>query len=60
VDLVNNEPGNKDSALLKNYKSGEDKFRGIYPKVNWEIQLQYAEEIGLGTRKYELVVLNET
>lgn len=60
VDLVNNEPGNKDSALLKNYKSGEDKFRGIYPKVNWEIQLQYAEEIGLGTRKYELVILKET
>ena len=59
VDLVNNEPGNKDSALIKNYKSGEDKFRGIYPKVDWEIQLQYAEEIGLGTRKYELVVLNE-
>lgn len=59
ADLVNNEPGNKDSALTKNYKSGEDKFRGIYPKVDWEIQLQYAEEIGLGTRKYELVILSE-
>jgi len=59
VDLVNNEPGNKDSALTKNYKSGEDKFRGIYPRIDWEIQLQYAEEIGLGTRKYELVVLGE-
>ena len=60
VDLVNNEPGNQDSALTKNFKSGEDKFRGVYPKIDWEIQLQYAEEIGLGTRKYELVVLGGT
>ncbi len=59
VDLVNNEPGNKDSALTKNYKSGEDKFRGVYPKIDWEVQLRYAEEIGLGTRKYELVILGE-
>jgi uncharacterized protein len=60
VDLVNNEPGNKDSALTKNYKSGEDKIRGIYPQIDWEIQLQYAEEIGLGTRKYALVILKDS
>jgi uncharacterized protein len=59
VDLVNNEPGNKDSVLTKNYKSGEDKFRGVYPQIDWQIQLQYAEEIGLGTRKYELNLLKE-
>ena len=59
ADLVNNEPGNKDSALTKNYKSGEDKFRGIYPKIDWEVQLRYGEEIGLGTRKYELIILGE-
>jgi uncharacterized Fe-S center protein len=60
VDLVNHEPGHKDSALTKNYKSGEDKFRGVYPQIDWEIQLQYAHEIGLGTRKYELVILKES
>jgi uncharacterized protein len=60
VDLVNNEPGHKDSALTKNYKSGEDKFRGVYPQIDWEIQLNYAEEIGLGTRKYELVIMRES
>lgn len=59
VDLVNNEAGIKDSALAKNYKSGEDKFRGLYPKIDWEVQLRYGEEIGLGTRKYELIVLGE-
>jgi uncharacterized Fe-S center protein len=60
VDLVNNEPGHKDSALIKNYKSGEDKFRGVYPQIDWEVQLQYAEEVGLGTRRYELVILKES
>ena len=54
VDLVNNEPG-KDSALTKNFNAGEDKFRGVYPQIDWEVQLAYAEEIGLGTREYELI-----
>ena len=57
ADLVNNEPGNKDSALTKNYKTGEDKFRGIYPQIDWEEQLRYGEEIGLGSRKYQLIPL---
>ena len=34
---------------------GPDKFKTIFPDVNWEIQLNYAEQLGLGTRKYELV-----
>jgi uncharacterized Fe-S center protein len=54
ADLVNQAQGRKDSALTKHFKPGEDKFRAIYPKVNWEIQLDYAEKIGLGTRVYEL------
>jgi uncharacterized protein len=60
ADLVNNEPGNKDSALTKNFKTGEDKFRGLYPKIDWEIQLQYGEEVGLGTRKYDLIILKDS
>lgn len=55
VDLVNGETGNRASKLQKNWKPGEDKFRAIYPEVDWNIQLAYAEEIGLGTRDYELV-----
>ncbi len=55
ADLVNQEPGNRDSALTKNFAAGEDKFRGVYPQVDWEVQLAYAEEIGLGTREYQLV-----
>jgi len=55
VDLVNGETGNRASKLQKNWRPGEDKFRAIYPEVDWNIQLAYAEEIGMGTRKYELV-----
>jgi len=55
VDLVNGEEGNRSSKLTKNWRAGEDKFRAIYPEVDWSIQLSYAEEIGLGTRNYELI-----
>ena len=47
--------GNRSSKLSSNWNPGEDKFRGIYPEVDWSIQLAYGEEIGLGTREYELV-----
>jgi uncharacterized Fe-S center protein len=55
VDLVNRESGNRASKLPKNWENGEDKFRALYPEVDWSIQLSYAEEIGLGTRDYELI-----
>ena len=55
VDLVNGKEGNRSSKLPGGWEMGEDKFRALYPKVDWNIQLDYAEEIGLGTRKYELI-----
>jgi uncharacterized Fe-S center protein len=55
VDLVNKEEGNRSSKLPRNWEPGGDKFRAIYPEVDWNIQLAYAEEIGMGTREYELI-----
>lgn len=55
VDLVNQQEGNRSSKLPKHWHSGGDKFRALYPQVDWTIQLAYAEEIGLGTRAYELI-----
>jgi uncharacterized protein len=55
VDLVNAEDGNRASKLSKHWEPGGDKFRALYPEVDWTIQLAYGEEIGLGTREYELV-----
>ena len=55
ADLVNKEEGFRSSKLSSNWESGKDKFRALYPEVDWSIQLAYAEEIGLGTRTYELI-----
>lgn len=54
VDLVNAGAGYKDSALKSGYEKGGDKFRGVYPDVDWEVQLDAAERLGLGNRRYAL------
>ncbi|MFA4966624.1 MAG: DUF362 domain-containing protein [Candidatus Margulisiibacteriota bacterium] len=48
IDLVNEHEGR-----IK----GSDKFQVLYPKVDWTIQLKYAEEIGLGKREYDLTTI---
>jgi len=55
VDLVNQQTALEGSCLTGCRDSGEDKFKGIYPKVDWAIQLNHAEQIGLGSRKYRRV-----
>lgn len=54
ADLVNAEPGLSDCCLKDQTAPGGDKFRTLYPKVDWTIQLSYAEELGLGSRVYRL------
>jgi len=55
VDLVNDQPGHPLSQHTAQLGPGADKFRAAAPRVDWGIQLEYAERIGLGTRAYELV-----
>ena len=55
ADLVNNAAGNRDTALKSGFEPGGDKFRGVHPDIDWEVQLEHGEKIGLGKRKYELV-----
>ena len=55
VDLVNLRPPAEGSCLSATSTDQTDKFRAIYPKIDWSIQLKYAEELGLGSRDYELV-----
>jgi uncharacterized Fe-S center protein len=54
ADLVNQEPALADCCLIQNTKAGEDKFKGVFPHIDWETQLEYAEKIGLGSRAYDL------
>ncbi|HII06305.1 MAG TPA: DUF362 domain-containing protein [Methanotrichaceae archaeon] len=54
-DLVNAQQGLATSALQSHIGKGEDKFRGIWPKVDGNLQISYGEEIGLGSSKYRLI-----
>ncbi|MCK8824944.1 DUF362 domain-containing protein [Fuchsiella alkaliacetigena] len=58
VDLINKQPGRKNSVLKDNYQAGADKFRGVHPEVDWTAQLAYGEQIGLGSREYELIKID--
>lgn len=56
VDLVNKQRP-LTNTRLDGYVNVADKFGGVHPMVDWRIQLEYAEEIGLGTRDYNLIKL---
>lgn len=54
IDLINAQPGNPKSKLAKSGLSpGSDKFHAL-ENIDYTIQLKYAEELGLGRRKYKL------
>jgi uncharacterized Fe-S center protein len=55
ADLVNGARGNEGSALQSGHEPGGDKFRGVWPEIPWEVQLEHGERIGLGSRTYQLV-----
>lgn len=55
ADLVNAAPGNPNTALQSGLDPGGDKFRGVHPDINWEVQLEHGERMGIGRRNYELV-----
>ena len=54
LDLVNEQRGFENSKLKTNLDPGEDKFLGLGFKHNGIGQLEYGEEIGLGSRDYDL------
>ena len=55
VDMVNNQKVLAGSCIKNQEEINRDIFKAVYPKVDWTIQLDYAEEIGLGNRNYELI-----
>lgn len=54
-DLVKAERGFAGTALKENHAPGKDKFAGVHRGVDPTVQLAYAEQIGLGSREYELI-----
>jgi uncharacterized Fe-S center protein len=59
-DLVNAAPVAKGAELSEVYRRGGDKFRDLHPDVDPTTQLRHAEEMGLGTRNYELVEISDS
>lgn len=57
MDLVNAQPPLASSCIKDSPYALNDKVRAVYPKIDWEHQLVYAEQVGLGSRTYELVQL---
>ncbi len=59
VDLVKAAPSLSNSRIgdknSQDHHQGKDKFHLAHPNAHWEAGLEHAEEIGLGTRKYELI-----
>ena len=35
----------------------EDKFKVIHPNTNWQSSLEHAEQIGMGSREYDLITI---
>jgi len=56
-DLVNKEIPLSGSLLSSGCQIGVDKFRVLRPHIDGTIQLSYGQEIGLGSREYELIVV---
>lgn len=54
-DLVNRSVGHEHSKLKCGHAAGEDKFRGVWKHTCGEVQLDHAEAIGLGRRRYNLI-----
>jgi len=57
VDMVNRQNVADGSCLKGSKEQGADKFRAVYPKIDWSIQLKHAEKMGIGSREYELVTI---
>jgi uncharacterized Fe-S center protein len=57
LDMVSAAPALKGSALEGRGAPGLDKFRILHPAVDGTAGLAYAEQIGLGTQDYELVIV---
>ena len=57
ADLLQAQPILESSCLKGVANAQVDKIRAVYPKIDWQHQLQYAEQVGLGSRAYILTKL---
>lgn len=54
-DLVNAQQGFFDTRLTENLHPGSDKFKGLRPNTEGQIQFEYGAQIGFGSMDYTLI-----
>jgi len=55
IDLINRFHGIRESALQQSFQENDDKLHDIYSTIDYRFTLEYAQELGLGSRKYKLI-----
>jgi uncharacterized protein len=56
-DLVNQQQGYENSLLITHHHKGGDKFKGVHTQTDGYRQVRYAEELGMGSRLYDLIMI---
>ncbi len=55
VDMILDSRGISKSRAEEMINKGDDKLKHVHPNIDYRRQLAYAEEVGLGTREYEII-----
>ncbi len=55
IDLINQQQGLTQSCLHSHHAPGENKFTGVWDKVEGYHQIMYGHDFGLGSRNYTLI-----
>lgn len=55
MDLVNAQPALASSCISESAHVVGDKVKAVYPNIDWQHQLDYAQQLGLGSTAYELI-----
>jgi hypothetical protein len=56
-DAVNRQPAIKGSLLDKNGHKHKDHFTDVSPETDWKVAIDYAVEMNLGRKEYELITI---
>lgn len=57
ADAVNRQPVIEGSVLSKCEHPHKDHFRNTHPNTNWEVGIDHAMALGIGTKEYQLIQL---
>ena len=55
ADAVNAQPVVENSLLGEREHVHGDHFKDVHPNTEWQVCLEHAEKMGIGTRRYELI-----